>query len=141
MWDALGLARKADGSSAIVLIQAKANVPEFQAAGCRAAHPTSVAMIEAALSTTRTALRATGTSESWRGPQYPLANRLAWTHWLRQQGVDALFAHVLFAGDSSNLPTSEEDLVGALQTAYELLGVDHAAISEWAATIVLPAIG
>lgn len=140
-WDALGLARKTDGSDAVVLVEAKANVPEFRGPGCGAADPNSIAMIEAALSATRDALRATGTSESWRGPYYQIANRLAWTYWLRQQGVNAVFAHVLFVGDSSHLPTSEAELISELHTAYEILGVDHTTIDEWAATIVLPAIG
>jgi hypothetical protein len=141
VWDALAVGKRTDGSKVVVLVEAKANAPEFQAGGCGAAHPRSIAMIHAALSAARERLRATGTSEVWHGTYYQLANRLAWTLWLRQQGVDAVFAHVLFASDFSHVPTDGEELLKALRAGYDTLGVDHTAVREWAATIVLPAIG
>lgn len=101
--------------------------------------PKSQAMIKSALSSTHRALQATASLEAWAGPYYQLANRLAWTHWLRQHDVEALFAHVLFADDLSHMPTSADELTGAAKAAHRALGVRSEAIAPWAATVMLPA--
>jgi hypothetical protein len=102
-----------------------------------ATDPRSVALIDAALSSTIEKLGATADLRSWKGPYYQLANRLAWTVWLRQHDVDAVFTHVLFEGDSTHVSASAEELYRAVEAAH--LGLGLAEIPEWAATVVLPA--
>ena len=120
-----------------MLVEAKANVPEVSGGDMGAKDPKSIALIEAALLGTIEELGASADLNSWQGPYYQLANRLAWTAWLRQHGVNAVFAHVLFEGDSTHIPTSAEELYAAIEAAHAGLGLEE--VPEWAATLVLPA--
>ena len=140
-WDAIGIARRTNGNNTVVLIEAKANAPEFGGAPSAAKAATSVKQIAAALAATRKALKVTGSPDDWIGSHYQLANRLAWAHWLRTRDVDTVFAHILFSGDRSHIPTSPAVLRSAAHAAHTTLGVPASALAGWAATIVLPATG
>jgi hypothetical protein len=139
-WDALALAHNSSGQTSVILVEAKANVPEFTAGSCKAMGK-SLLMITNALDSARRALGATGPSEAWLGPHYQLANRIAWALWLRSHRIDAIFAHVLFARDSSHLSARDEELVATAHAGHEVLGIPASAIEGWCATIVLPATG
>ena len=61
--------------------------------------------------------------------------------WLRTHDVDAVFAHVLFAGDRSHKAADADQLTKAVDAAHTALGIPEHAIAAWATTIVLPATG
>lgn len=139
-WDAIALASHNDGvARTLVLVEAKANVPEFTAAARGATNPKSVRMIDVALDHARAQLGATGSLDAWAGANYQLANRLTWALWLRENGVDTVFAHVLFSDDLFHIPAAGDRLLAAAHAGHAVLGVPASAIAGWCATIVLPA--
>jgi hypothetical protein len=140
-WDAIAIARRPSGTDTVILVEAKANVPEFGGAPCAATSERSIKKITAAMVAVHGALGASGSPTAWLGPYYQLANRLTWTWWLRGQGVDAVFLHLLFHGDRSHIPTSREALLQAATNAHKALGVPGASLAGWATTITLPASG
>jgi hypothetical protein len=137
-WDAVALARRADGD-VLVLVEAKAHAREVAQGALGASDPASIAMIEAALEATRARLESSAQLEAWIGPCYQLANRLAWASWLDRNGVKTVLAHVLFEDDMSHIPTSREELADAVEMAHATLGL--ADLPDWATTIYLPAAG
>ena len=138
-WDALALAHGPEGTSTLVLVEAKAHVAEFGPAPCGATDETSIAKIRAAIDSARQQLGASASTETWMGDYYQLANRLTWTLWLRDHQVGTVFAHVLFADDRSNIPATIEELRNAADRAHATLGVPGSALAGWAATVVLDA--
>jgi hypothetical protein len=138
-WDAIGLAHRPGSSPVVVLVEAKANVSEVKGSALAATSPRSISTIKAALDQARTTLVATGAPAAWTGQYYQLANRIAWTLWLREQHVDAVFAHVLFEHDHSHQPTAARELTAAIGVAHDTLGIPPAAVAGWATTVVLPA--
>jgi hypothetical protein len=141
-WDAIAIAGSGGASAeTIVLVEAKANVPEFTAGARGATSPVSIELIDSALDHTWRRLGATAPLDAWAGPYYQLANRLAWALWLRDRSVDTVFAHVLFSDDRSHIPTSGADLLSAAHAGHAALGVPASAIAGWSATIVLAATG
>jgi hypothetical protein len=76
----------------------------------------------------------------WLGSHYQLANRLAWTSWLRDRGIDARYAYLLFANDRSHQPTIATDLQAAADAGYNALGLNPAQ-HHWIANIPLRASG
>ena len=124
-----------------MLVEAKANVLELTGGDLAATSPVSLAAIRSALNEARERLGATGDVEAWTGPYYQLANRLAWTMWLRTHDVDAVFAHVLFEHDHSHRAASADELTAAVHAAHAMLGVPDRAIAGWATTVVLPGTG
>lgn len=140
VWDGVAIATPADGERIVVLIEAKANVPEFGGGGLAATSPVSIEMIESALDATRSELSSEADLAAWTGPNYQLANRLAWTKWLRDHAQPAVFVHVLFLDDPTRIATSAADLRAAANASREALGVPVASIDEWTTTIVLPAV-
>ena len=108
-WDGLGVATWSDGRRGELLIEAKANVPELlggKSTACGAGTK-SKATITRALQETRDAVGATGSDETWLGPLYQTANRLAHLHFLRAHAgrAGAWFLHVLFENDPTHRPT------------------------------------
>lgn len=140
-WDAIALAHRPGGRPVVVLVEAKANVPELTGGDLAATSAASLAAIRSALDDARQALGATGDLAGWIGSYYQLANRLAWTMWLRRRGIDAVFAHVLFEQDRSHRVATAQELTAAVRAAHAALGICEDALAGWAATIVLPATG
>lgn len=120
-----------------MLVEAKANVPEFTAGPLAAKAEASVTMIHAAFDDARAALRATKPLDAWTGEHYQLANRIAWTRWLREAGVAAVFAYVLFHDDRSRIPTPRSELLAQARAGFVALGLPDAA--EWYGIVTLPA--
>ncbi len=137
-WDAVAIA-EADSERFIVLVEAKANVQEFQRGRRRATAEASIRTIDDSLKLAREKLGATGSAQSWVGAHYQVANRIAWTLWLREQGAAAVLAYVLFTDDRSYQPTTEAALCGSMDSALEELGISAAAIAHWTAVVPLPA--
>jgi hypothetical protein len=140
-WNAIAIARNAGGADTVVLVEAKANAPEFGGAPCTATSLSSIDKITAALTAAHSALGASGSPTDWLGPHYQLANRLTWTHWLRAQNVDAVFVHTVFEHDRSHVPTARSALLQAARDAHKALGVRPPSLNGWAATVALPACG
>ena len=82
----------------VVLVEAKAHVPEALSTPC-AAGPTSLRRIAASLEHVKTALGADARSD-WCRVLYQQANRLAHLWFLREHGIDARLLYVNFLGDS-----------------------------------------
>jgi hypothetical protein len=117
-WDAI--ARGEDG--ALWLVEAKAHVDEMLSPAT-AARGASRAMIEAALARTAEALGA-GPRAPWSQCFYQLANRLAWTLFLRENGVDARLLLVNVVGDSDmGGPSRPEAWEAAYRVAFHVMGV------------------
>lgn len=117
-WDAV--ARGEDG--AIWLVEAKAHVDEMLSPPS-AASPRSRGTIEAALSRTAAALGARPRAP-WIDCFYQLGNRLAWTWFLREQGVEAKLMLVNVVGDRAmGGPSSREAWEAALRVTFHVMGL------------------
>ena len=121
VWD--GLARTSAGRS--LLIEAKANIPEFDSSPTRAS-ARSLTKIEEALEETRTFMRVTATTD-WTRCFFQYANRLAHLYFLKElNGIDAALVFVYFTGDttvSGRDPVSREGWEAAIGLATYHLGV------------------
>jgi hypothetical protein len=120
-WD--GLARTASGRS--LLIEAKANIPEFDTTPS-AASRRSLTKIERALEETRSFLRVRN-GVDWTRCFYQYANRLAHVYLLQELNmVDAALVFVYFEGDTTipgRKPVSREGWEAASDLALHHLGV------------------
>jgi hypothetical protein len=137
-WDAIAITRVREAPT-IVLVEAKANIPEFTSGAMAAKARASIEMIEHALDSARGELGANQPLSSWTGVHYQLANRIAWTRWLRAKGADAVFAYVVFYNDRSHIPATREELTSEANGGFKALGLSQS--SDWYATVALPATG
>ena len=121
VWD--GLARTGAGRS--LLIEAKANVPEFDT-NPTGASGQSLTRIRAAMEETRSFLRVRSETD-WTKCFYQYANRLAHLYFLRESnGIDAALVFVYFTGDATVPgvnPVSHEGWEAAIGLATNHLGV------------------
>ena len=118
VWD--GLAHAGD---AVVLVEAKAHVPEFLTTPSQARAPASVARIAAALGDVARALGADGRAD-WSRCHFQYANRLAHLWWLREQGVAAHLLFVSVLGDTArHAPRHAETWHAAFLSADYALGL------------------
>lgn len=121
VWD--GLARTSTGRS--LLIEAKANIPEFDSSPTRAS-ARSLTKIEEALEETRSFLRVRAETD-WTRCFYQYANRLAHLYFLKEVNrVDAALVFVYFTGDttiSGVNPVSREGWEAAVGLATNHPGV------------------
>ena len=121
VWD--GLARTNSGRP--LLIEAKANVPEFDSSPT-AASGRSLTKIEEALEETRTFLRVTSATD-WTNCFYQYANRLAHLYFLREvNGIGATLIFIYFTDDTTipgRDPVSREGWQAVIGLATNHLGV------------------
>ena len=121
VWD--GLARTRRGR--YLLVEAKANVPEFDSSPTRASGR-SLTKIGEALSETRSFLRVAADTD-WTRCFYQYANRLAHLYFLRELNrIDAILVFVYFTGDTTvpgRNPVSREGWGTAIGLATHHLGV------------------
>ena len=127
VWD--GLARTSGGR--YLLIEAKANIPEFDTSPTGASEG-SLHKIRKAFDETRRFLRVR-TKTDWADCFYQYANRLAHLYFLRELNkVDAVLVFVYFMGDTTVCgvnPVSHEGWQAAIDLADHHLGVR--AHSRW----------
>ena len=120
-WD--GLARTSGGRC--ILIEAKANVPEFDSSSTGASKK-SLPLIKEALEETRGFLRISSETD-WTRCFYQYANRLAHLYFLKEvNNIDATLVFVYFVGDttvSGREPISREGWEAAIGLATHHLGV------------------
>ena len=121
VWD--GLART--GSGLYLLIEAKANIPEFDSSPTSASEP-SLVRIKEALEQTM-AFLGVRSSPSWTCCFYQYANRLAHLYFLRELNeIDAVLVFIYFTGDSTvpgREPLSRDGWETAIGLATHHLGV------------------
>ena len=121
VWD--GLARTSAGRS--LLVEAKANIPEFNSSPTGASGR-SLTKIEEALEETRAFLRVTSATD-WTRCFYQYANRLAHLYFLRElNGIDAALVFVYFTDDTTIPgvdPVSREGWEAAIGLATNHLGL------------------
>ena len=126
-WD--GLARTSGGR--FVLVEAKANIPEFNSDPSRAS-PASLRRIQGAFAETKAFLKVRWETD-WSRCFYQYANRIAHLYFLREvNGVDAVLVFVYFVGDTTRprvKPVSREGWEAAIALANEHLGLR--ASSPW----------
>ena len=127
VWD--GLARTSNGRS--ILVEAKANIPEFHSSPCGAGEK-SLARIRRTLDETKQFLTVPLDSD-WTRCFYQVANRLAHLYLLKElNGVDAALVFVFFVGDTT---ISEEKCTSRLEWEQETsLMLEHLGIrrdSHW----------
>ena len=120
VWD--GLAKTSCGR--LLLIEAKANIPEFDS-NPTAASGESRRRIEAALQKTKDFLRVSSKTD-WTRCFYQYANRLAHLYFLRELNrVDATLVFIYFVGDTTagKEPVSREGWEAAIELAANHLGI------------------
>ena len=126
-WD--GLARSAAGS--VLLIEAKANLPELVSSGSRASPPSAVrishAMLEAKPSFGAPA------SADWTSTYYQYANRLAHLHLLRACNyLDAYLVSLYFTGASDvHGPTTREEWLAPIAAVHHALQLGNGPLSPF----------
>ena len=120
VWD--GLAKTSCGR--LLLIEAKANIPEFDSSPT-AASGESRRKIEDALQKTKDFLRVSSKTD-WTRCFYQYANRLAHLYFLRELNkVDAALVFIYFVGDTTagKAPVSREGWEAAIELANNHLGI------------------
>jgi hypothetical protein len=139
-WDALAVFFRPEGAEpGVVIVEGKSYPGEMLNGSAAAAEPGSRSrtLIEQALAWTQGRLGIDLDVDSWTGPLYQNANRLAMLLWLRQRGVDAWLVHLLFTEDRRS-STTVEQWQKALASADETLGLNGIDV-PWAAHVTLPA--
>lgn len=112
VWD--GLASTSNGRS--ILVEAKANIPEFHSSPCGAGEE-SLERINRPLDETKQFLSVPLDSD-WTRCFYQVANRLAHLYLLRElNGIDAALAFVYFVGDTT---ISEEECTSRQEWEQEI---------------------
>ena len=121
VWD--GLAKTSRGRR--LLIEAKANIPEFDSSPTRASER-SLPRIEEALNETKEFLKVRSGMD-WSKSFYQYANRLAHLYFLRERNkVNAALVFVYFVGDTTVAgrdPVSREGWQTAIEFAHHHLGL------------------
>jgi hypothetical protein len=150
VWDGLATADLADAERGILLIEGKSYPGEMRAGSSKAGiakggEPPSErsaanrGRIRARLQEVASAYGASPPDQdTWQGPYYQTANRLAYLHWLSDRcHVPAWLVYLLFTGDETTQPTPEDEWHTALVEARRGLG-----LASWpahVAHVILPA--
>jgi hypothetical protein len=119
-WDALG---KTTDGKVVVLVEAKANVPEL-ASFCGAKDTESLKTISERLNETQRWLTIRGPYIDWKSGFYQYANRLAHLYFLRKKAkIESYLIFLYLVGDSSHIRTSQDEWKSALKLQKKLLGL------------------
>lgn len=98
-WDGVASTVNPAGTTSWVLMEAKANEPEFAGGPCGATlRSPARSLIERTLGRTKSLL-GVHRDVSWLGSYYQYANRLAALHVLTSQGIQAHLVYVYFVGE------------------------------------------
>ena len=119
-WDALGVA--ADGT--VILVEAKANIPELSSPSCGATCEKSLTKIQSSLGKTKDYLGVSG-DISWTGTGYQYANRIAHLHFLQNLNKkESRLVFVYFVGDKDVAgPKAKEEWKAAITAMHKTLGI------------------
>ena len=118
-WDALGVS-----GDEIILVEAKANIPEMESSGTDAKNPQSINRIRNSLDEVKKYLSVDITID-WTGTFYQYANRIAHLYYLREK--NNIKAHLLFVYFINDItvhgPKTKDEWLGAIQTMECYLGL------------------
>ena len=118
-WDALGVS-----NVEIVLVEAKANIPEMASSGTGAKKPQSIKKIRNSLDEVKKYLSVSD-SIDWTGTFYQYVNRIAHLYYLREK--NKIKAHLLFIYFINDItvhgPKTKDEWLGAIQTMECYLGL------------------
>jgi hypothetical protein len=119
-WDALGVSR-----DEIILVEAKANIPEMVSPGSRAKFQ-SRKKIENSLWEVQKYLNISNSTD-WTGTFYQYANRIAHLYYLREiNEINANLLFIYFINDKTvDGPENKSEWLGAIQTMECYLGLDE----------------
>ena len=111
-WDALGVS-----GDEIILVEAKANIPEMVSPGTGAKNPQSIKKIRNSLDEVKKYLSVSD-SIDWTGTFYQYVNRIAHLYYLREKNkIKAHLLFIYFINDVSvNGPKTKDEWLGAIQT-------------------------
>lgn len=118
-WDALGVS-----DDEIILVEAKANIPEMVSPGTDAKNPQSIKKIRNSLDEVKKYLSVSD-SIDWTGTFYQYVNRIAHLYYLREK--NQIKAHLLFIYFINDItvhgPKIKDEWLGAIQTMECYLGL------------------
>ena len=118
-WDALGVS-----DDEIILVEAKANIPEMVSPGTSAKNPQSIKKIKNSLDEVKKYLNISNDID-WTGTFYQYVNRIAHLYYLRERNqIKAHLLFIYFINDMSvNGPKTKDEWLGAIQTMECYLGL------------------
>ena len=118
-WDALGVS-----GDDVILVEAKANIPEMVSSGTGAKDPQSIKKIRNSLDEVKKYLSVSDTID-WTGTFYQYVNRIAHLYYLREK--NQIKAHLLFIYFINDItvhgPKTKDEWLGAIQTMECYLGL------------------
>jgi len=118
-WDALGVS-----DDEIILVEAKANIPEMVSSGTDAKNPQSIKKIRNSLDEVKKYLNVSDTID-WTGKFYQYLNRIAHLYYLREK--NKIKTHLLFIYFINDItvhgPKTKDEWLGAIQTMECYLGL------------------
>jgi len=132
-WDAL--AKTADGQ--VILVEAKANIPEIVSQGTGAGEISNT-IIGKSLDDTKAFLNSTNDID-WSGKFYQYTNRLAYLFFLKVKCNKPTFlVNIYFIGDDAvSGPEIKQEWIAALKVLYTYLGLSRYSLSEYMADIFI----
>ena len=118
-WDALGVC-----GDEIILVEAKANIPEMVSSGTGAKNPQSIKKIRNSFNEVKKYLSVSD-SIDWTGTFYQYVNRIAHLYYLREKNqIKAHLLFIYFINDITvNGPKNKSEWLGAIQTMECYLGL------------------
>lgn len=119
-WDALGKF----GENGVLLVEAKANIPELASPPSSAVNPLSKQLITTSLNETKKYI-GVALDTDWTGSYYQYLNRLAHLYFLRvQQGIPEYLVMVYFIGDQTvDGPSTQKQWGTAIERMHKTLGI------------------
>jgi len=119
-WDALGVS-----DDEIILVEAKANIPEMVSPGTGAKNPQSINKIRNSLGEVKKYLNVSN-SIDWTGTFYQYVNRIAYLYCLREKNqIKTQLLFIYFINDVTvNGPKTKDEWLGAIQAMECYLGLD-----------------
>ena len=118
-WDALGVS-----GDEVILVEAKANIPEMVSPGTGAENPKSIGKIRNSLDEVKKYLNISNDID-WTGIFYQYVNRIAHLYYLREK--NNIKAHLLFIYFINDVtvhgPKTKDEWLGAIQTMECYLGL------------------
>lgn len=138
-WDAVA---RVSSAGIWLLIEAKANHPEFCSSPCGAGSRASLDIIRGSLGETKTSL-GVHRFYRWEGTYYQYANRIALLHFLQKIGVAAHLVFLYFFGDQfpdgTPCPGSPACWQERIHACHLTLGLpDQHRLSPWIHDVFLP---
>jgi hypothetical protein len=118
-WDALGVSY-----DEIILVEAKANIPEMVSSGTGAKNSQSIKKIRNSLDEVKKYLSVSDTID-WAGTFYQYVNRIAHLYYLKEKNkIKAYLLFIYFINDITvHGPKTKDEWLGAIQTMKCYLGL------------------